>query len=73
MDEKPRFRINAHQSAKGAWQFDATVEYHSDQITAGDLKDTGATTTLGLKLLSLIKETEKAFRDDNRKIVENKQ
>lgn len=70
--DEPRFRISAKQTAKNLWQIDATVEYKSDKIQVSvDPKDPGRTAynTLGLQLLSLIKETEKEFRKDGRKIV----
>jgi hypothetical protein len=70
--EEPRFRISAKQTAKNFWQLDGTVEYKSDKIQMStDPNDSGNTayTTLGLQLLSLIKETEKEFRQDGRKIV----
>lgn len=70
--EEPRFRISAKQTAKNFWQIDATVEYKSDKMKMSvDPNDSAATvdTTLGLRLLSLIKETEKEFRNDGRKIV----
>jgi hypothetical protein len=68
--EDPRFRISTKQTAKNFWQIDATVEYKSDKISMSPQvgKDT-VQTTLGLRLLSLIKETEKEFRADGRKIV----
>ena len=71
--EEPRFRISGKQTAKNFWQLDATVEYKSDKIkmeanTDDPLKNV-AHDTLGLRLLSLIKETEKEFRNDGRKIV----
>jgi len=71
-NEEPRFRISAKQTAKNFWQIDATVEYKSDKIKMCiDSKDSAlvAHETLGLRLLSLIKETEKEFRNDGRKIV----
>lgn len=70
--EEPRFRISAKQTAKNMWQLDATVEYKDTRMKIStDENDAGKTqyTTLGLQLLSLIKETEKAFRDDGRVIV----
>jgi len=70
--EEPRFRISAKQTAKNFWQIDATVEYKSDKMKMStDPKDSAVMvdTTLGLRLLSLIKETESAFRKDGRKIV----
>ena len=70
--EEPRFRINAKQTAKNFWQIDATVEYKSDKIKMEvNPKDPGetVTTTIGLRLLSLIKETENEFRKDKRRIV----
>jgi len=69
---EPRFRISAKQTAKNFWQIDATVEHKSDKMKMSvDPKDSAVTvdTTLGLRLLSLIKETEKEFRADGRKIV----
>jgi len=69
MQSEPRFRINASQSVKNIWTFNATVEYKSDKIElSSDDKDMGDTvkSTLGLQLLSLIKEAEKEFRADNR-------
>lgn len=72
LNTEPRFRINASQTAKNLWQLNATVEYKSDKIEMStDPADKGNTadTTLGLRLLSLIKETEKEFRADGRKMV----
>ena len=66
---EPRFRINASQSVKNIWTFNATVEFKSERIElSNDPNDTAKTvsTTLGLRLLSLIKETEKEFRADQR-------
>ena len=70
LSEDPRFRINTKQTAKNLWQIDATVEYKSDKISMSPQagQDT-VQTTLGLRLLSVIKETEKEFRADGRKIV----
>lgn len=70
--EEPRFRISAKQTAKNFWQLDATVEYKSDKIKIStNPDDSGATVSnsLGLQLLSLIKETEKEFRADGRNLV----
>jgi len=70
--ENPRFRINAKQTAKGVWYFDATAEYKSDKIARSTSEaDAGNTVVepLGLRLLSMIKETEKAFSDDGRLVV----
>lgn len=72
LNDDPRFRISAKQTAKNFWQIDATVEYKSDKIKRSTNPNDQAdevTETLGLRLLSLIKETEKEFRADNRKIV----
>lgn len=69
LNTEPRFRINASQSVKNVWTFNATVEFKSDKIEiSNDPKDSGNTvhTTLGLRLLSLIKEAEKEFRADQR-------
>lgn len=70
--DEPRFRISAKQTAKNFWQLDATVEYKSDKIKISTNPDDSAVTvnsSLGLQLLSLIKETEKEFRADMRNIV----
>ncbi len=70
--DEPRFRISAKQTAKNLWQFDATVEYKNDKIKISTNPDDPAVTvtnSLGLQLLSLIKETEKEFRKDGKKIV----
>ena len=71
-NEEPRFRISAKQTSKNFWQIDATVEYKSDKMKMSvDPEDSAVTvdTTLGLRLLSLIKECEKEFRNDGRKII----
>ena len=68
----PRFRINAKQTAKGLWYFDATVEYKSDKISRSTSEADSADTIsepLGLRLLSMIKETEQAFNEDGRETV----
>ena len=70
--EEPRFRVSAKQTSKNYWQIDGTVEYKKEIIEVStDPNDTGNTifNTLGLRLLSVIKETEKAFRADKRKMV----
>lgn len=70
ISEDPRFRISVKQTAKNFWQIDATVEYKSEKISMEAQKGQDTVkTTLGLRLLSLIKETEKEFRADGRKIV----
>ena len=70
ISEDPRFRISAKQTAKNFWQLDATVEYKSEKISMEAQKGQDIVkTTLGLRLLSLIKETEKEFRADGRLIV----
>lgn len=69
--DEPRFRVSAKQTAKNYWQLDGTVEYKKEVIEIStNPNDTGSTTfnTLGLRLLSIIKETEKAFRADDRKM-----
>ncbi len=74
--EEPRFRISIKQSAKNLWAIDATVEYKKEIIEISiDPNDSGNTVsnTLGLRLLSIIKETEKAFRADGRHLVGDSQ
>ncbi len=73
---EPRFRISAKQTAKGVWYFDATVEHNSDKISRStNDKDMAEAITepLGLRLLSMIKETEKAFEKDKRMLVGGEQ
>ena len=70
--DEPRYRISAKQTAKNYWQLDATVEYKNDKISYSvDPKDSAivAHDTLGLRLLSIIKEAEREFRADGRMIV----
>ena len=67
---EPRFRLAAKQTAKNLWQLDGTIEYKSDKIAmSSDGEDVAAQTTLGLRLLSMIKEAEKAFKEDGRNMV----
>lgn len=67
----PRFRINVSQTAKGLHQFDVTIELDSDifkkinEMDAGDVKNL----SLGSKLLEVLKNAEKQFKDDGRKLV----
>ena len=71
-DNKPRFRIAVKQTAKNLWQLDATIEHNSRTITKplniDDVLDQ-EDRDLGVELLNMIKETEKAFREDNRNLV----
>jgi hypothetical protein len=71
MQTEPRYRVSAKQTAKNLWQLDATIEYKDSHISRSSADDAAVLESehLGLQLLSLIKETEKAFRDDGRKIV----
>ena len=66
-----RYRINATQTAKGLWYFDATIEVNEDHVTISPDTDKGDVKSipLGEKLLSIIQETEKAFKADGRKMV----
>jgi hypothetical protein len=68
--ENPRFRLNTKQTSKNKWQIDATLEYKSDKIflPAQQGQDTRQI-PLGLMLLSMIKEAEKAYREDGRMLV----
>ena len=68
-ETNPRYRINADQAKDNVWTFNATAEDKDTVVTmSNDPEDTGnvAKEPLGAKLLSLIIETEKAFRDDGR-------
>jgi len=70
--DEPRFRVSTKQTAKNYWQIDATVEYKSDKITIQETQNGQIEPIkgpLGLRLLSLIQETEKVFREDGRKMV----
>jgi hypothetical protein len=72
LNTEPRFRINTKQTAKNYWQLDVTGEYKSDYIEiSNNPDDPGDTvrTHLGLQVLSLIKETERHFREDGRRMV----
>ncbi len=71
LDNSPRIRLNAKQTAKGLWQFDVTVEYHEEILKVANEDDAANITniTLGEKLLEQVKSAEKAFRDDGRKLV----
>ena len=73
MIETPsRYRLSAKQTAKNLWQIEATIEngeYTINRtVTPGDAADI-ANEPLGVILLSIIKEAEKAFRADGRKMV----
>ena len=74
--DEPRFRIGTKQTAKNRWQLDATVENKSETIAMSTNPDDVASgivhDDLGLRLLSLIKKTEAAFRADGRKMVGDK-
>jgi hypothetical protein len=60
MDEtRERVRINAKQTAKGAWQFDATFE---DEAVSVDI-DAAAS-----KLLEAVNAAEKKFKADGKEV-----
>ena len=70
-----RIRLNAKQTAKGAWYFEATYENGEEIIrTSKNPNDIGdeEVTHIGKKLLDIINETQKAFRDDGKIIIEDK-
>jgi len=71
-DPEPRFRLAVKQTAKNLWQIDATLEFKSDKIERhvndNDKADI-VKEPLGLRLLSMIKEAEKAFRGDGRMLI----
>ena len=71
LDDKPRIRISAKQTAKNFWQIDGTVEYNEETFKIENPNDVAEIKEmpLGEKLLEVIKSTEKAFRDDGKKIV----
>ena len=69
---EPRYRLNAKQTAKNLWQLEATVENGDHTMKRSVTADDAANVVsepLGVVLLSIIKEAEKAFRDDGRKMV----
>ena len=71
-DGEPRFRVAAKQTAKNLWQLDATIEYDSRTITIPlSVEDVAKVEDrkLGVELLNMIKDAEKAFRDDNRRLI----
>lgn len=67
-----RLRLNAKSTAKGQWYFDATIENNSENITepksTSDLGDT-KNTSLGQRLLEVIKDAENTFMADGRFVV----
>lgn len=72
LETNPRFRINADQGRDNRWSFNATVEYKDYQIQISNNPEDPADTVtepLGLKLLSMVKEAENAFRDDGRVLI----
>lgn len=54
--ETPRIRVNAKQTSKGDWYFEATAETDDVEASA-DI------------LIAAVKATEKRFIDDGRKLV----
>ena len=71
-DGEPRFRIAAKQTAKNLWQLDGTIEHNSKTMSKPLSYEDVAnreSRALGVELLEMIKETEKAFRDDGRNLV----
>lgn len=58
-EPKERVRINAKQTAKGAWQFEATFE-HEDAVADGDYA--------AAKLLTAVKAAEGRFQADGKVI-----
>lgn len=69
IETNPRYRINASQSTSNIWTFNATAEDKDIVIKmSNDPADPGniAYEPLGLKLLSLIKQTEIIFKEDGR-------
>ncbi|MCK5600909.1 hypothetical protein KAR91_03510 [Candidatus Pacearchaeota archaeon] len=68
-ETNPRYRINADQAKDNVWTFNATAEDKDTVVhMSNDPEDQGnvAKEPLGAKLLSLIIETETAFREDGR-------
>ena len=64
-----RYRINAKQSAKGAWALDITVEHIHEEIQrAGPKDDIGAETKTPIQteLLNLINKTIREFKADGK-------
>jgi len=69
IEREPRYRINASQSTSNVWTFNATAEDRDTVIKmSNDPNDPGniAYEPIGLKLLSMIKQTEEIFRNDGR-------
>ena len=67
-----RLRLNAKSTAKGLWYFDATIESESDKLTESvsntDLADI-RTSTLGERILKVIKDAEDVFVKDGRTVI----
>ena len=77
MIETPsRYRLSAKQTAKNRWYFDATIE-NSNYTMKRTINSKDAANVvkdpLGLVLLSMINEAEKAFRNDGRLMVGDKE
>jgi len=72
LDDKPRLRISAKQTAKNLWQLDATVEFNEDHFLVSDNPDDiGDEKKLSLarKLADLLKDMEKELKADGKKII----
>lgn len=68
--ELPKFKIKTKQLAKNFWSIEASLEYKSDKIALPPrVGQDPELQSLGLRLLSMIKEAEKEFRADGRRIV----
>ena len=52
-----RVRVNARSTSKGVWSLDVTVEVSGEEVS-----------NEGVDVLSVIKEQEKQFREDGRKL-----
>ena len=59
MTAEKRIRVNAKVTSKGLWQLDVTVEVTDENVTGADIN-----------ILEIIKEKEKEFAADGRKMVE---
>ena len=76
IETNPRYRINASQTTNNVWTFNATAEDKDTVIKmSNDPADPGnvAYEPIGLKLLSMIKETERIFREDGRALASDPQ
>lgn len=69
---EPRIRINSKQTAKDLWYFDITLEDGAFNMripgNPDDICDEKSI-TMGERIILILKDVEKNFRHDNRRLV----